>query len=397
MKFEDITNTFTVLGSGLSGITVAKTLIANGKQVTLIDYGLKNSDFFENENYQKHFSSPKFLIKEKKYSYSSFLQLTNIVSKNFKAVGSLAFGGLSNIWGAVLNPYNSNDLKTFPYDIDEVEDDYNYVGELLTKKKFQYPDESLISTNIDIDERCKKLINEDWNENIKFENPFIAYQSLNKNGNADHDTKYINNKFLFNAQDELNDLMMIKSFKYLDGNFIEGIKKFDGSYLIHTKNLNTKEQKIFKTNIIFCCLGTLSTTKLILKMEKAYNTELPLLNTPAMSMIFYTPLINKRLSTAKWFFSNLSFIVSLNKKTFYGNLFPVTKNLVEEIVKPKIFFKFIFKLLNYFLFSRLFIGNLFFSSEYSKNKIYLNSNDKLILNGDKSESLNKVLKIQLLK
>ena len=50
----------------------------------------------------------------------------------FFNIGSFAKGGLSNIWGATIQPYNDEELKKFPYTYNEIKGYYSKILKILT-------------------------------------------------------------------------------------------------------------------------------------------------------------------------------------------------------------------------------------------------------------------------
>ena len=110
----DLKDDCVVLGSGLSAASVIKTLLDKKKDISVIDAGFDAKKQANNEEfslYSKKFSSPKFSDRASSFVYSGYLENIGIKEKNFSSIGSLASGGLSNIWGANLNEYNEKELN----------------------------------------------------------------------------------------------------------------------------------------------------------------------------------------------------------------------------------------------------------------------------------------------
>ena len=104
-KEIDLSDSYVVLGSGLNAVSAIHAIYNNkyndAKKIYVIDAGLtKESDLsFTKRNNILKAPSPKFKIKANHYVYDSFKSMLNIEEKGFESVGSLAKGGLSNIWG----------------------------------------------------------------------------------------------------------------------------------------------------------------------------------------------------------------------------------------------------------------------------------------------------------
>jgi hypothetical protein len=124
---------YCIIGSGTSAIAAAAGLVRKNKEVTIIDAGInleeKNKalkkklastepDQWCEEDIEVLKRSMKSTIKgiPKKIVYGSdyvYRQIENGVPLSFsnaKMVRSFASGGLSNVWGACILPYSSDEL-----------------------------------------------------------------------------------------------------------------------------------------------------------------------------------------------------------------------------------------------------------------------------------------------
>jgi choline dehydrogenase-like flavoprotein len=147
--------TYTVIGSGPVGITVAKSLLEKGLSVLLIDGGIELEDSRQKEvNHVKQLMSdriaPDFinLIKngvkasnkgvqlkltygsDYPYRYSE-LQLHEDCKDTGQVTPSLAVGGFSNVWGSAVMPYSRADVQAWPIDYDELCLAYHNVSSML--------------------------------------------------------------------------------------------------------------------------------------------------------------------------------------------------------------------------------------------------------------------------
>ena len=96
-----------LVGSGPSAVTFLYYL-NNKKKITVIDCGLtKNSKLEKEDNYQ----NPR-INKNNLFAVNSFKKINNIVTNNFKLIGSMAKGGLSNVWAGGIE---DKKLKKFPF------------------------------------------------------------------------------------------------------------------------------------------------------------------------------------------------------------------------------------------------------------------------------------------
>ena len=147
---------------------------------------------------------------------------------------------------------------------------------------------------------------------------------------------------------------------------------------------------LIKAKIVFSCLGTISTTKIVLGMENK-EKKLPLLNTPGGALFLFS--FKRKSDNSSNILSSQSFSGWFKESNFNGNIYPISKNLIE--VYFGIFFG---KIMNFLfwrlLFSRLFIANLFFPSNLSSNTVSGNS-ETLIISSSISHSLKTTFKASI--
>ncbi len=392
MKIIDVSDTFTVLGSGLSAISAILTLKESNKQISVIDYGIEKDAEFNKKEFiktKKQFISPKFRSADKYYVYSKFKKNLKISTKNFSAIGSLAKGGLSNLWGASLQPYNNDNLLEYPYNYEDVKDDYSFISKILTGNKFDLNSLNDTSESKNMDKRIKNMIKQNDKNKIKFMNSFNAFLHTK----SKIENKYSESNDIFNAKVAFEKLSNYKRLNYYNNKLINNINKEGQFYLIETFDVKNRETIIFKAKIIFCSLGVLTTTKLILKMNKAYEHKIPLLNTPCVSFMIFSPFQRNTLKETQWFKSSLSFKTKIDDINLNGNIFNFTEDLGMNLLKLKFLGRSIYKILDYLIFSRIFICNAFLPSYLSKNTIHLGKDDKLNIVGNISLDLRNAFAI----
>ena len=273
-----------VLGSGLNGTLISERLIKTDKKIVMIDFGLdNNSDLLNSNDFKDSLNlsfSPKYKIKEKAFSFAGFNKLMQIKTKNFFSIGSLARGGLSNIWGGGLEMLEQEDFSNFPYSMEEIMPFFEKLIKRITGQdlnKIIDPEESNVKEILDKN-RLKGLKNE-----TNLDNGFrelIPLIAVNFTRNLSNLNNFKKNNEIFNANESLNDLIKLDNFEYLGNNFIEKIIKKKHSYEIHTSDLKNKEKRIYEAKYVFSCLGPLSTTKIVAEMEN-FSGKLKLLNTPS--------------------------------------------------------------------------------------------------------------------
>jgi choline dehydrogenase-like flavoprotein len=134
-----------VIGSGAAGVACAYGLLLRGKQVVMLDSGIeideklrelylyKVADLTKLQEVNFLSLSETAVVKQLKLKYSSDFcyDQVGIEFNNAGVYGSLALGGLTNVWGAAVLPFRSQDLKTWPVKFADLEAAYAKVTELF--------------------------------------------------------------------------------------------------------------------------------------------------------------------------------------------------------------------------------------------------------------------------
>ena len=411
MEEVDLSNSYLVLGGGMSGLITARELLKQNKQVVMLDAGKDNKDTAKKEEfkrYKKKFISPKFSLYSNSYAFSDFEELTRVKEKNFVSIGSLAYGGFSNIWGADIRSYNQFELSSLPFTIDEYNDSFGEIYNFITNisddelSYEQLLEQSKSLKNPYIDNRCRDLIDSNIfrNMNIAMEHSDLAilYRDKGERKKCNFNGECLRNPaYIFNAKFEIEKLKDNKNFKYIPNTFIDSIQRHGNNYFINSSNLRDSTKTVYKTKKIYCSLGTLSTTKLVLKMCGLINKKIPLLTTPTASFILFS-LKNQRKGPTRIATCNANFNLNYNEgsELITGGLFPFPKDWWVNKFGSGNSSSVIYGILDRFIFSRIIICTLNFSSNFSSNSISLNAEDELLIESKgHSEPLKKVFKTSL--
>ena len=381
----DFRSSYLVLGSGLSAISVISGIIDNDSRnkIYVIDAGIteKNHSNIDETYKEKEINipSPKFITKKNKFAYDYFRKLNKINQENFIPIGSLAKGGLSNIWGATIQPYNNLELEEYPYKSDnKLNIIYLKILDILRGYKSNLKEiDKLLETSI---------------TSFITGKPILAINETNSNKKScslnSCDIGCINcNREIFNSRYLLDKLISSKKIEYFNNFFIKKILKNGEDYYLECVNLKTNKNFRIIGDKIFCSLGVLATSKIVIDMHKNEN-ELPLLTTPGGAVILFSTK-NSYDSSLK-VLSNKSFSGKKAEVTFNGNIFPFSKNLLAMYFGNAIA-EMLFFIFGKFLFSKIYIANIYFASEFSDTKIVKNSDGIKIIASD-NNNFSKVFK-----
>ncbi len=342
-----------VIGSGPSGTSFAKALLKKNQKVTMIDVGYTKKDNFYENNYDKY--NPRLSKFNNSFVEKNFKNFNKITEINFKAVGSLALGGLSNVWGG--GAYNINKnlyIKKLPFFKESEE---------AIKKSFRFKKN-----------KRNALLNLLLKKNLYSDINFFKDRSLFSELKED----------FYNSKDDIQEFKKNNKFTYLNGFFVKKIIK-DGKFYKLCCIKNGKIHFIKCKYLILAC-GTLGTTNLVLKYLK-YKKKIKLKHTYHINFIGYLnkPIKNnnfKKLKALMHYEFKPSYIKKINKiENCYGGVGLLSEEVIKFVFRrfPNFLINILIKFANLFK-DRIIIGNCFLPHFITKSTIQL-KNNKLIIKG----------------
>ena len=356
-----IYNDIIVVGSGPSGTNFSFSALEIGKKILMIDQGYTNKEK-KNLNIQNKYFHPRLIDPKNSFINKNFKLKNKIVEKNFSSVGSLAIGGLSNVWGGgywekMKTGNKNNDYKRFLNKNFRIYTSNKRDTHILTK----YLNKN--KNNSDLEYRTTKL---------------ISYKNKSK---------------IYNSKDIINDLKKFPNFKYKNNSFIETIDFINGYYVLTDDN----KQKYKCKKLILAC-GTLGSTRLVLKLKNLKQIKQRLYHNISYGFLgFLKKKIKyqeqkKHVASSVIIFKDSNYNCKVSGSIGRYNLeFAKLINIKYPIIGP-----FINSILSFFK-NRIIIGNLFFPSEFSNSEIFLDTNNNLNIHGKLNNKLiklnNKLIKV----
>ncbi|MBX4935668.1 FAD-dependent oxidoreductase [Rhizobium bangladeshense] len=133
---------FIIIGSGPAGVSAAFPLIAAGRRVLMLDAGNDVGSRDESRSVRvlggdleslraDDGSSPKLQTPVSRGILERFQGESGIGGVGFMPIGSLARGGLSNIWGAQISYLDADDIANWPIDIASLQKSYERISERI--------------------------------------------------------------------------------------------------------------------------------------------------------------------------------------------------------------------------------------------------------------------------
>lgn len=348
-----------IIGSGISGVTVAKSFLEKNYEISMFDA----SDFKKDSKDKVSFfpnlkNSPKFKNKNFENNRNSFASKYNLTSPNFFSANTLEVGGLTNYWGGGLE-FPSNNYLSHYNKINEITSEKkNILNEIgIKENKFEFYD-AYFDNNI-----MRKFLNFE-NEDFYFEKLLLAINQKNNENRKNINFQYTNNEIFYNAKSEIYNLMKYKNFKLFKNTFVSDIVKSDSKLklIINDKIYNQKFDKI-----ILAC-GTVGSSIIVSKLLKI-NDKIRIYHTPMLQIAYYNnPLRSNFYIKKKIGLALLMINLKIYQDIYKGSFLSASgiNNNFFGITNSNILFSYLKKF--------IFIGNIFFPQTYSNT--YLNNNIK---------------------
>jgi choline dehydrogenase-like flavoprotein len=145
MTNDDFDADFIVVGSGPAGVSVTFPLIEAGARVLMIDGS--GPDYPSNSDTSEPWRlalgheleallpddglSPKLRTPESRRIIDEFHHKLKIRSDSFMAIGGIARGGLSRVWGSLVSELDARDIQGWPFSINDLKPSYKAVTQRM--------------------------------------------------------------------------------------------------------------------------------------------------------------------------------------------------------------------------------------------------------------------------
>ena len=321
-----------IVGSGPAGVSAAFPLVTKGISVLMLDGGhsdgsppplsspqslralRQNPEYWKmmiGEQFQRlekfGASSPKFSIPTHLRSLSEFNSHYTIQTDRFVAIGSLAKGGLSNMWGASVSMFDDRDLADFPISQRDLVASYRSVSRRI----------GVCGANDDLaashghDEDLLPPVEPRGNLKLLYAryraDPTPALASgirigLGRNAVL---TKEHNGRnpciecglclygcapgAVWSAKYDLEALLRYPNFAYRDNVVVTRLRKTNTGYVV-TGRTNTSRGAInVEARTIVLACGAIGSAKLVLDALAMHDTDVSLLSSPVTSFAMLVP------------------------------------------------------------------------------------------------------------
>ncbi|MAR76710.1 MAG: hypothetical protein CML28_02865 [Rhizobiales bacterium] len=426
-----------IIGSGMAGVSVSFPLVKAGLKVCMVDIG-KNKDYKDfpkqsmyyhrknNIEYWDHIlgkgfegvsgnanETPKMKVPQHKYVRSGFLKGYNIKPLKINPTGSLAMGGLSNMWGAGLFPYIDQDLEGSVLKYKDLLQSYKDIAKRIGISgsndclKEIFGEDIPLMDAIPLHHNSQYLLENYLSRKNTSDSSFILGYNRNAVISADHDGRkacsldnsclwHCNNDSIYNARFDLKKLMNYENFEYKADVFVKELKKNGSGYNIISSN-NSREIKLFSKRICLAA-GTIGSTVIALRSLKLFDAKQKVVCHPAYAFpLFFPKRIASSVSEKNFSLGQLAYNIRFGKnEDAFGILFSsegiLSSDIANYMPSTKPTSTLVAKMIN----PAILLANCYLHGKYSDCSILLksgNSKSDVLITGDYADGFLRAKKL----
>lgn len=329
-----------IIGSGPAGVACAKALLERDCAVTMLDVGVELEvskrqilDGLKTDWDEKKLVSLKQTLNVKepiKLNYNSnypYAKLNEHISliqdiATF-CTPSLARGGLSNVWGAVVEEYTSENFFNWPISKTALTPYYEKIFKFLYRASSCDTEASSVASGnyYRHSAQAKKLL-ACWSTHRKalhqlgfeFGSAELAVKFNSQNdaciycGACQHGCP---KELIYSSAHTLNELIKHPKFTYIPHMYVERIKETSDGVTIFATRSNTKDNINFQGSQVFLACGTLMSTLIVLRSTAAYQQKIQFTDSthfmlPALMRSRVTDVAHEKLFTLCQLFLRLN-------------------------------------------------------------------------------------------
>ena len=422
-----------VVGSGPSGVSAALPMLQAGIRVLLLDGGRERNSALPHGAYhdlRRNSSdqwrtflgselealrpagppSPKFAAPGARFAFDGFARSQGVVGRQFAVIGSLARGGLSNIWGAGISCYGDGELTDFPLTVAELLPAYLRVAGRIGVTGFADDD---LSGGVDHEipsleplqlsgnasrllaryERKRAVVR---GHGLRIGRPRTAVltEPQGERGACalcDMCLWGCRENAIYSATQDLDRMRALDGLDYRPGTLARSISRFGDGFRV-TADRGTD----LTCRRLVLAAGALTTTRLVFEMQGRFDETVPLLGAPGIGFALCLPeRVGSPLSVREFSMGQLSFQAEGDPQRpadgAYGTLFPASgvpgSFVIDRMPLTRPGAIRLFR----FLQPALLLGNCFLPGRYSRNTVRLErdaeGNARLMVQGGTSDDL----------
>lgn len=421
-----------VVGSGPAGVSAAIPLVEAGWRVVMIDAGLEPEQLppaqkyydlrtqdpqqwklFVGEQFQALRAnvpaSPKFRAPTNAFAFARYRQAYALRTTDFSVIGSLAAGGLSNIWGAGVSCYTSDDLREFPITRNELEPSYRAIAARIGISG-SASDDLADFFGADIPLQPPTALNENaarlwrrYNANraaarrhgvtLGRARNAVLTQDLGERQRCDESNACVwgcARGAIYSAAFDLARLQRHDNFHYCGRLMVESLRRQDDRCTLRIRPLDGSGTFEHRAKKIVLACGALGSAKLVLNALGMIDRALPFVSAPTMGFAVWLPeRLGAAVARQGFGLSQLSFSVrgSEERNSAFGNLFGTDGLLTSELIRYLPFSAPTAIGVARLLSPSLLLGNCFLPGHFSRHSFSCRSDGTLEVHGGYHEGI----------
>ncbi len=291
-----------IVGSGPAGVSAAWPLVRAGLDVLMIDASPHRCDPEDSSDdwrtrLGRDFSgldleqniSPKFATPLAKKTLDGFAIRNGLECKNFFAAGSLAQGGLSKIWGALIEPFDADEFSGFPFEAKTLAASYQAVTNRIGTLSADCPEQLASPAARRLFERSMQQgASDDFTvkpaTNAVTDKAMEGREPCSRCGSCLFGCP---RHSIYDSAYELPALSRFPNFRYRGDHFVRAVAS-DG--WDHVLDIETKgARRSIRAPVLVMAAGTLATTPFILRRLNWIDRPARLLTNPVAATAFVIP------------------------------------------------------------------------------------------------------------
>ena len=433
-----------IIGSGPSGVSATFPLVEAGLKVLLIDGGRKpdfkipKGNYLENrmndENQWKYFlgssyesvlsdttDNPKLRVPRNSFVSSDFLEELSIRENNFQAIGSLASGGLSNIWGATVASFQPSDFKGSSMEGVDLTSHYKKIAHRIGvsgDSEDQLSDfvgnEYSFQESQSLDPVFNNFISK-YNKNpkraeangIKFgksRNAILTSKVEDREGceKCGMCMYGCTRGSIYNSSYDLRKLKTFPNFKYMPGYIAKSITRTNNLNQVKAKEVKSNSETLIEAKLIILASGPFSTIRIILESLKLYDKTIQFFSNPiTLFALLFPSLLGSRIEKNTYNFGQLAFSLESSyrlkskediKLESFGVMYDVSGIPIWELLqKVPLTKKNARRTLRYLL-PAMRAGNCYLPGQFSNHKLSLSKEGVLNIEGSSPGENEEIMK-----
>lgn len=317
-----------VVGSGPAGVSAAWPLVEAGRRVLMVDAGgattpppIERPPLAQvrgRTDAWRHLlgarlqslrampdMSPKLRTAAEPALARDYCEHNCIATSGFTAIGALARGGLSNIWGAGASAFDAADMKGWPITPTDLAPSYRAIAARIGMSGSNDDDMSAIhgraltldpplalGPQADTLLRRYALRRSDVSIRLgRARNAVLTRERVKRSAcTLDNFCMWgCSRRAIYNAAYDVEQLLERPNFRMQERTVVQGLRREHGLWRLDLLDTATHQRGTIAAPVVILAAGTLPTTRLVLALLGRFDRPVRVHSTPALALAFTMP------------------------------------------------------------------------------------------------------------